>query len=101
MAATAEKSRVYLVDVPGEAEKLIWQMQAQALAPLVAAGKLGCVLFQFPHWFTTPGVLTSATFRSFVARRRRVSTAIRHQMPRIRSSTSPSSGSASTPVNMS
>lgn len=38
MAATAEKSRVYLVDVPGEAEKLIWQMQAQALAPLVAAG---------------------------------------------------------------
>jgi uncharacterized protein YecE (DUF72 family) len=76
-AATAEKSRVYLLDVPGEAEKLIWQMQAQALAPLVAAGKLGCVLFQFPHWFTIPGVLTSATFRSFVARRRRVSTAIR------------------------
>jgi hypothetical protein len=55
-AATAEKSRVYLLDVPGEAEKLIWQMQAQALAPLVAAGKLGCVLFQFPHWFTIPGV---------------------------------------------
>jgi hypothetical protein len=27
-AATAEKSRVYLLDVPGEAEKLIWQMQA-------------------------------------------------------------------------
>ena len=27
-------------------------MQARALAPLVAAGKLGCVLFQFPHWFT-------------------------------------------------
>ncbi len=47
-----EKSRVYLRDIPEEAEKLIWEMQAQALAPLVAAGKLGCVLFQFPHWFT-------------------------------------------------
>ena len=33
-------------------EKLIWEMQAQALAPLAAAGKLGCMLFQFPHWFT-------------------------------------------------
>jgi uncharacterized protein YecE (DUF72 family) len=51
-AALAQKSRVYLRDVPEEAEKLIWEMQVQALAPLVAAGKLGCVLFQFPHWFT-------------------------------------------------
>jgi uncharacterized protein YecE (DUF72 family) len=52
--AMAEKSRVYLRDIPEEAEKLIWEMQAQALAPLAAAGKLGCMLFQFPHWFT-PG----------------------------------------------
>ena len=51
-AATAEKSRVYLRDIPEEAKKLIWEMQAQALAQLAAAGKLGCVLFQFPHWFT-------------------------------------------------
>ena len=51
-AATAEKSSVYLRDIPEEVEKLIWEMQAQALAPLVAAGKLGCVLFQFPRWFT-------------------------------------------------
>ena len=51
-AAIAEKSRVYLRDIPEEAEKLIWEMQAQALAPLAGAGKLGCVLFQFPHWFT-------------------------------------------------
>ena len=50
-AAMAEKSRVYLRDIPEEAEKLIWEIQAKALAPLVAAGKLGCVLFQFPHWF--------------------------------------------------
>ena len=46
------KTRIYLRDVPKEAETLIWEMQAQALAPLAAAGKLGCVLFQFPHWFT-------------------------------------------------
>jgi uncharacterized protein YecE (DUF72 family) len=51
-AAIAEKSRVYLRDIPDEAEKLIWEMQTQALAPLAEAGKLGCVLFQFPHWFT-------------------------------------------------
>ena len=51
-AAIAKKSRIYLRDVPEQAEKLIWEMQAQALAPLVKAGKLGCVLFQFPHWFT-------------------------------------------------
>jgi uncharacterized protein YecE (DUF72 family) len=51
-AAVAEKSRIYVRDLPDEVERLIWEMQAQALAPLVAAGKLGCVLFQFPHWFT-------------------------------------------------
>jgi uncharacterized protein YecE (DUF72 family) len=48
----AEKKRVYLRDVPEEAVALTWEMQAQALAPLAAAGKLGCMLFQFPHWFT-------------------------------------------------
>jgi uncharacterized protein YecE (DUF72 family) len=48
----AEKSRIYLRDLRDEVERLIWEMQAQALAPLAAAGKLGCVLFQFPHWFT-------------------------------------------------
>jgi uncharacterized protein YecE (DUF72 family) len=51
-AGIAEQSRIYLRDVPEQVEKLIWEMQAQALAPLVAAGKLGCMLFQFPHWFT-------------------------------------------------
>jgi uncharacterized protein YecE (DUF72 family) len=51
-AAVAEKSRIYVRDLPDEVEKLIWEMQAQALAPLAASGKLGCVLFQFPHWFT-------------------------------------------------
>lgn len=47
-----EKSRVYLRDVPEELRTLAWEMQMQALAPLVAAGKLGCMLFQFPPWFT-------------------------------------------------
>jgi len=51
-AGLSEKTRLYLRDLPEEVDKLIWEMQAQALAPLVAAGKLGCVLFQFPHWFT-------------------------------------------------
>ena len=41
-AAIAEKSRVYLRDIPPRRrEKLIWQMQTQALASLVAPGKLG------------------------------------------------------------
>jgi uncharacterized protein YecE (DUF72 family) len=48
----AEKNRVYLRDIPEEARGLVWEMQAQTLAPLAAAGKLGCMLFQFPHWFT-------------------------------------------------
>jgi uncharacterized protein YecE (DUF72 family) len=44
--SAAEKNRVYLSDVPHEAQTLIWEMQVQALAPLAAAGKLGCMLFQ-------------------------------------------------------
>jgi uncharacterized protein YecE (DUF72 family) len=51
-AAVAEKTRIYLRDVPEVTRTLIWEMQAQALAPLIAAGKLGCMLFQFPRWFT-------------------------------------------------
>jgi uncharacterized protein YecE (DUF72 family) len=51
-ATVAKKARIYLRDVPEDARALIWEMQGQALAPLIAAGKLGCVLFQFPRWFT-------------------------------------------------
>ena len=51
-AAVAEKTRIYLRDVPEETRTLVWEMQSQALAPLIAAGKLGCMLFQFPRWFT-------------------------------------------------
>jgi uncharacterized protein YecE (DUF72 family) len=51
-ADVTDKARVYLRDVPEDAAQMIWEMQTQALAPLAASGKLGCVLFQFPHWFT-------------------------------------------------
>ena len=29
----------------------VWELHRRALAPLAEAGKLGAVLFQFPHWF--------------------------------------------------
>ncbi|MBL8667297.1 MAG: DUF72 domain-containing protein [Rhodospirillales bacterium] len=46
------KRRLYLRDLPRPVAELAWEMQASALRPLAAAGKLGCVLFQFPPWFT-------------------------------------------------
>jgi len=49
--ATAAKRRVYLSAVPPEARELVWNLHREALAPLAEAGKLGCVLFQFPPWF--------------------------------------------------
>ncbi len=36
---------------PGDALSLCFSMFAAALAPLRQAGKLGCLLFQFPPWF--------------------------------------------------
>lgn len=36
----------------GEALDLCFEMFASALEPLFRAGKLGCLLFQFPPWFT-------------------------------------------------
>jgi len=49
--ADAGKRRVYLSAVPPAARDLLWEMHVQALRPLAEAGKLGCVLFQFPPWF--------------------------------------------------
>jgi uncharacterized protein YecE (DUF72 family) len=46
-----EKSRVYPKDLPEEAQELVWSMFASSLEPLIVAGKLGAVLFQFPRWF--------------------------------------------------
>lgn len=45
------KPRVSLAAVPPGARKRIWSLHAAALRPLADAGKLGCVLFQFPSWF--------------------------------------------------
>ena len=47
----ASKARVYARDLPPDAMDLVWEMFASALAPLAQAGKLGAILFQFPHWF--------------------------------------------------
>ena len=43
-AAVAAKGRVYLRDVPQEAETLIWEMQAQALAPLLRSPSSSAVV---------------------------------------------------------
>jgi uncharacterized protein YecE (DUF72 family) len=47
----ADKKNVYLKDVPGEVVERIWADFLDALVPLVDAGKLGGILFQFPPWF--------------------------------------------------
>jgi uncharacterized protein YecE (DUF72 family) len=46
-----EKGRVYQSAVPADVRELVWTMHIEALRPLAEAGKLGCVLFQFPPWF--------------------------------------------------
>lgn len=38
---------------PAAVLELCFEMFRSALEPLRAAGKLGCILFQFPPWFTT------------------------------------------------
>jgi uncharacterized protein YecE (DUF72 family) len=46
-----EKARIYRKDLPKEVDGLVWDMFESALRPLADAGKLGAILFQFPHWF--------------------------------------------------
>jgi uncharacterized protein YecE (DUF72 family) len=50
-AEAHEKARIYRKDLPPEGDDLVWSMFEAALRPLADAGKLGAVLFQFPHWF--------------------------------------------------
>jgi uncharacterized protein YecE (DUF72 family) len=45
------KQNLYPKDLPEQAQTMIWQLFTDALEPLHSAGKLGAVLFQFPHWF--------------------------------------------------
>ena len=47
----ASKRNVYAERMPPELLDEVWQRFASALMPLHSAGKLGCVLFQFPQYF--------------------------------------------------
>lgn len=49
--ALASKRHLYYKDLSPELHRELWQRFASALLPLDSAGKLGVVLFQFPHWF--------------------------------------------------
>lgn len=46
------KKNLYYKDVPALVIDELWARFFAALQPLHAAGKLGSVLFQFPHWVT-------------------------------------------------
>lgn len=46
------KKNLYPRDLPGQAYEEVWTRFLSALDPLVRAGKLGALLFQFPPWFT-------------------------------------------------
>ncbi|MCI4067046.1 DUF72 domain-containing protein [Micromonospora sp. R77] len=47
-----EKKNVYPDDLPPQAYEEVWTRFLSALDPLVEAGRLGALLFQFPPWFT-------------------------------------------------
>lgn len=47
-----EKKNIYPDDLPPQAYEEVWTRFLSALDPLVEAGKLGAILFQFPPWFT-------------------------------------------------
>jgi uncharacterized protein YecE (DUF72 family) len=49
--AAGDKPRVYAKDLPKVVVDEVWDMFRSALMPLHSAGKLGCVLLQFPEWF--------------------------------------------------
>ncbi|GAA3297131.1 DUF72 domain-containing protein [Dactylosporangium vinaceum] len=46
------KARLYPKDLPAQVYEDVWSRFLSALDPLVDAGKLGVLLFQFPPWFT-------------------------------------------------
>ncbi|UWP78544.1 DUF72 domain-containing protein [Dactylosporangium fulvum] len=47
-----DKKNLYPADLSPQAYEDLWTRFLTALDPLVEAGKLGAVLFQFPPWFT-------------------------------------------------
>lgn len=46
-----ENKNVYLRDLEAATVDKVWDAFLTALEPMRAAGKLGLLLFQFPHWF--------------------------------------------------
>ena len=46
-----DKKRLYVTDLEQKAVDEVWDRFLSALDPLHKAGKLGAILFQFPHWF--------------------------------------------------
>ncbi|MBO0714484.1 MAG: DUF72 domain-containing protein [Acidimicrobiales bacterium] len=50
-AEKLEKRNVYLKDLHEELVDELWDRFLDGLSPLVEAGKLGAILFQFPEWF--------------------------------------------------
>lgn len=47
----AARPRIYARDLPDELRADVWRIFREALEPLHSSGKLGVVLFQYPHWF--------------------------------------------------
>lgn len=47
------KEKLYYRDIPSEVLDEVWRRFLEALEPLVHAGRLGAVLFQFPPWLTS------------------------------------------------
>ncbi|MFI5486327.1 MULTISPECIES: DUF72 domain-containing protein [Micromonospora] len=47
-----DKRNLYPDDLPPQAYEEVWTRFLSALDPLVEAGRLGALLFQFPPWFT-------------------------------------------------
>jgi uncharacterized protein YecE (DUF72 family) len=70
-----DRQRVYPADLPAQTNEEVWSRFLSALTPLVRAGKLGVVLFQFPPWFTA-GEASRRTLRDVVARCRPVRVAV-------------------------
>lgn len=46
------KANLYPADLPAATYEQVWERFLSALDPLVDAGRLGALLFQFPPWFT-------------------------------------------------
>ncbi|MEV4546125.1 DUF72 domain-containing protein [Micromonospora echinaurantiaca] len=47
-----DKRNLYPDDLPPQAYEEVWTRFLSALDPLIEAGRLGALLFQFPPWFT-------------------------------------------------